>query len=108
MGERGERLEVTGGEIDDREPVGERDEHPLRVVRGGGGADLGRQADRAVLAGGGVVFVHRAAVDVDPQQALRARVPARALGEGRSGAQDQLGDSEIVDVQRYTARGAPL
>jgi hypothetical protein len=108
VGELRERLEVAVGEVDDREAVGERDEHARGIRRRRRGADLRGQADGAVLAAGGVVLVQRAAVDVDPQQPLRARIPAWALGEGGVGAQEQFGGSQIVDVQRYTASGAPL
>jgi hypothetical protein len=64
--ELGERLEIAARQVDDRETVGECDEHAVRIRGRRRGADLGRQSDRAVLAGGGVVLVQRAAVDVDP------------------------------------------
>ena len=85
-----ERLELAAADVGDREPVGERDEHAVRVGGGNRAADLGRHRRGFVLAGRGIEAVERLAVDVDPDQALDACVPARALGEGGVGLKGEL------------------
>ena len=70
---------------------------------GAAAADLGRHRRGFVLAGGGVEAVQRLAVDVDPQQALDACVPARALGEGGVGLQGELDHAGGIPGDSLTA-----